>query len=117
MKRVYVAIILPSSYGGVVLYKLTRKLIVNGITIPSGFTFDGATVPRICWSIFPPVDKYLPAVALHDYLLSRGEPWSVCNENLFKALEDTGIGAIRFNIIKLAVNVYAEYMIAFKGEK
>lgn len=39
------------------------------ITIPKGFTFDGATVPRIFWSIIPPLGRYTRAACLHDYLI------------------------------------------------
>jgi hypothetical protein len=41
------------------------------ITVPTGFQTDGASVPRIFWSIFQPYGKYFPAAIIHDYLYSR----------------------------------------------
>lgn len=38
------------------------------VTVPAGFVTDGATVPRMFWSIFPPWGIYGQAAVLHDYL-------------------------------------------------
>ncbi len=39
------------------------------IAIPKGYKTNGADVPRILWSIFPPNSpEYLSAVIVHDYL-------------------------------------------------
>lgn len=40
------------------------------ITVPAGFPTDGASVPRIFWTIFPPWGQYFGAAVLHDYLYS-----------------------------------------------
>ena len=40
--------------------------------LPAGFWSDGASVPRIFWSIFPPWGKYTRCALLHDYLYSLG---------------------------------------------
>jgi hypothetical protein len=40
------------------------------ITVPAGFTTDGASVPRVFWSIFQPFGEYFPAAVVHDYLYS-----------------------------------------------
>jgi hypothetical protein len=38
------------------------------VTVPKGFITDGASVPRIFWSIFPPWGVYGQAAIVHDYL-------------------------------------------------
>lgn len=39
------------------------------ITVPAGFTTDGASVPRLLWGLFPPFGgDYDQAAVLHDYL-------------------------------------------------
>lgn len=35
--------------------------------IPSGYISDGASTPRILWSIIPPFGRYLKAAVIHDY--------------------------------------------------
>lgn len=41
------------------------------LRVPSGFTTDFASVPRILWSIFPPFGKWQRAAILHDFLYSK----------------------------------------------
>jgi hypothetical protein len=44
------------------------------ILVPKGYKTNGADIPRILWSIWPPNrSDYLPAVVLHDYLCDKGE--------------------------------------------
>jgi hypothetical protein len=38
------------------------------VTVPKGFQTDGASVPRMFWSIFPPWGIYGQAAIVHDYL-------------------------------------------------
>jgi hypothetical protein len=38
------------------------------VLIPKGYVTDGASVPRIFWSIFPPWGVYGQAAIVHDYL-------------------------------------------------
>lgn len=60
--------------GGEDIFTLTRKLIVNFrgtvITVPTGFSSDGASVPRFFWrTVFPPLQREaLRAAITHDYL-------------------------------------------------
>lgn len=42
------------------------------ILIERGFLTDGATVPRILWSLFPLWTNYTAAVILHDYMCNYG---------------------------------------------
>jgi hypothetical protein len=39
-----------------------------GVTVPAGFEFDGASTPRIFWSILPPFKDTKIAACIHDYL-------------------------------------------------
>lgn len=50
------------------------KVSLNCIdfTLPKGYTTDGASIPRIFWSIYPPYKpEWLTACVIHDYLCSR----------------------------------------------
>ena len=59
------------------LYKLT-------ITIPQEFVSDGASVPQIFWNICPPIDNYLEACIVHDWLCVTKLVNSVVAANIFK---------------------------------
>ena len=50
-------------------WQLLKGVTIEGHTIPKGFVFDGASVPRILWWLFPPAGRYMVAALLHDYLL------------------------------------------------
>lgn len=43
------------------------------ITVPQGFKTDFASVPRILWSILPPIGAYTESAVLHDYLYYMGK--------------------------------------------
>ena len=40
----------------------------KAITVPRGFVTDFASVPRLFWSIFPPIGRYGYAALFHDYV-------------------------------------------------
>jgi len=51
-------------------FKLVSKLEITelGVSVPAGYTTNGADVPRWLWWFVPPFKpKYLPAVIVHDY--------------------------------------------------
>lgn len=49
-------------------YYVTTKPSKEWVTIPKGYLTDGASVPRLFWSLLPPWGKYGQAVVVHDYL-------------------------------------------------
>ena len=63
--------ITPKSYD---VYELLEEFKYKDITIPKGYCTNGADIPRIFWSIWPPNrSDYLPAVVVHDYLCDKKE--------------------------------------------
>jgi len=55
------------------VFILLEELKYDKYIVPKGFITDGASVPRIFWSFFPPNrTDYMPAVILHDYLTDQG---------------------------------------------
>ncbi|MDL0090037.1 DUF1353 domain-containing protein, partial [Campylobacter gastrosuis] len=67
MKRV---IVKPYSHDRYELYEpYAFKAFERDFEIPKGYLTDGASVPRIFWSILPPNSpEYLTASITHDYL-------------------------------------------------
>jgi len=55
-------------------YILLESFKYKDITIPKGYKTNGANIPRIFWSIWPPNrSNYMPAVIVHDYLCDMEE--------------------------------------------
>lgn len=62
----------PDSNGDFITLMVPETVIFEGkiITVPAGFSYDGASVPRFFWrAVFPPVHaKSRRAALFHDYL-------------------------------------------------
>jgi hypothetical protein len=59
-------------------WKITKPITVmlstnNIITIPNGFYYDMATIPKWLWSIIRPFNDALLATLIHDYLYIHQE--------------------------------------------
>lgn len=51
-----------------VIFRLTESVEIEGFLIPAGYETDFATVPKVFFSIIPPIGKHNVAAILHDYL-------------------------------------------------
>lgn len=100
-----------------VLYRLTGDIEVAGERVPTGFVTDGATVPRWFWPIYPPVDQYMPAAILHDWMLLEGRGWRAANDAFRAALAALGIPRWRAAPMVLATRLYGWWCVTFCGEE
>lgn len=48
-------------------------LLGKTIAVPKGFISDGASVPQVFWSIYPPFGRYLEAAVVHDWYCVQGQ--------------------------------------------
>ena len=72
-------------------YRLNTAVIIEGVHIPEGFEWDGASIPRILWRIVdsPFQPDLMVASLVHDYLYSQGDKSGYDREGadrLFKKL-------------------------------
>lgn len=80
------------------------------ITVPLGFITDGASIPRIFWSLLSPFGPYFPAAIVHDFLYSKDSDgygfsrWE-CDELFLMAMKDCGVGWVKRNAIHKAVRL------------
>lgn len=82
----------------------------EGITIPAGFITDFASIPRVFWSILPPVGNYAAAALVHDYLygngISLGMKRKFCDEMLLEGMRALKVSrAVRY-VMYCAVRVF-----------
>lgn len=77
------------------------ELLGKTVVIPKGFISDGASVPRVMWSIYPPFGRYLEAAVVHDWycvLGHRGESpidYKVAADVFREAMEVCGVSRWR----------------------
>ena len=66
-------------------YSVVFSFEARGIKIPAGFEFDGATVPRLLWSIVSPGRPWvLRASCLHDFMYQHALKTKKIADQIFK---------------------------------
>ena len=87
-------------------FKVVKPIKYKDLLIPFGFRTDGASVPRIFWSFFPPNrTDYLPCAIIHDYLCDLGE-YRKADERFKQCLEELRVDRFSRVIMYLAVRLY-----------
>lgn len=80
------------------------------IKVPVGFSTDLASVPRLLWSIFPPLGKYSKAAVIHDYLLLNLLKFNITKQNVhdifYDAMIISDVPKWKANIFKKFVELY-----------
>ena len=93
------------------IFTLREDLHVEGITVPAGFSSDGASVPRFFWRlVFPPGDnKALRAAFVHDFLYrTHPEGWlrEAADLMFLKLLTEDGMPKFRAVLAWLGVRLF-----------
>jgi hypothetical protein len=82
---------------------------IGWITVPAGFLTDGASIPRIFWSIFSPTGSYFEAAVIHDYLYSKASNWyidrAMADTIFHDAMKEIGVGWLTRRTIHRAVRL------------
>jgi len=95
------------------------------ITIPKWFFTDGASVPKIFWSVFSSWGSYFSAALVHDYLYSKdsNEDFPVGDravaDKIFKeAMFNAGVGWVTRETVYRAVRLggWASYKKKFSHD-
>ncbi|AYV94403.1 DUF1353 domain-containing protein [Fusobacterium necrophorum] len=87
---------------------------INGycITVPKGFITDGASVPRIFWTLFPPQGKYTPAAIIHDFLYSEcndtGINRTLADRIFLHIMKELGVSFLKRTAMYRAVRNFGE---------
>lgn len=99
-------------------FELAHSYNYEDITIPAGFCTNGADVPRIFWSLFPPNSpEYLSAVVVHDYaceLAGQGLiSYKLADGLFYKAMREIGVSAPKAWLFFISCRAY--HIIRLKG--
>lgn len=102
-------------------YYIGEKNSNRWVDVPAGYLTDGASVPRILWSLIPPWGQYGQCAAMHDYLcewLMINEKQSdgtikkipilrkECDEIFYESLKVVGVPAYKRFMIQTGVSSY-----------
>lgn len=90
------------------------------VTVPTGFLTDGASVPRILWSVVPPWGGYGQSAVLHDYLcefalITNGHirlpiDRKRCDEIFIQSLDVLGVSKYKQCLLSSGVSIYRNAM-------
>ena len=89
---------------------LLEDFTAHGVTVPRGFKFDGASSPRIFWSIIPPMRETTKASCVHDYLCSiakNKEDRKKADRLFYVMLREANLNIVRCLIGYLGVRIGA----------
>ena len=83
-----------------------------GICVPKGFVTNGADIPRVLWSIFPPNSpEYLSAVVLHDYMCAKIGVFTYkeADELFYIAMVDIGVSKWKAKLFYISCRIYHRF--------
>lgn len=86
----------------------------GAVNVPSGYKTNGANIPRIFWSFYPPNSpEYLSAVVIHDYLCDKAykndknyEDFILADNIFFIALKELGVDKFKSGLFYLSCKTY-----------
>jgi hypothetical protein len=90
---------------------LTRAINYEGITIPSGFSWDGISIPKAITFIIPRWGEANMAALVHDFLYSTESVHSNRKEAdniLYDTLKELGVPWWKAYVIYISVRVFGK---------
>lgn len=100
--------------GGRTVYRLLERVCFHVgqedsalvICVPEGYEFDGASTPRILWSIVEPLGKQAKPACLHDWLYAGGVSRFIADCVFREALVVVGVPFWKTWLVWLAVRLF-----------
>ena len=90
-------------------FRVYKDLSYQGIYIPKGFVTNGANIPRVFWSLFPPNSpEYLSAVVLHDFLCDKYPEVSYkeADRVFYEAMIEIGVSKWKAKLFYKSCRIY-----------
>ena len=80
------------------------------IQISKGFVSDGASVPRLLWTIFPPFYRYTESTIIHDFLYkTQFIDRKVCDKIFLDCMLEDGVNKIVAYLFYFNVRVFGKF--------
>jgi len=99
----------PTSKGTIVV---NIPYIYKDVCIKKGYESNGATIPRIFWTVFPPFSpRYRTACVIHDYLCQK-EKYVKADRYFDEILRKSSVGT--FTRVSLVSGVRLWHKIAYQ---
>lgn len=87
-------------------FELVEEYRYKGILVNVGYKTNGADIPRIFWSIFPPNSpEYLSAIIVHDYLCDKSS-YKLADAVLKTMMSELGVAKWKVYAFYFACRLY-----------
>lgn len=93
-------------------FRVYKDFKYQCICVPKGFVTNGADIPRVLWSIFPPNSpEYLSAVVLHDYMCANVSEYDyeMADKMFYVAMLDIGVSKWKAKLFYLCCSIYHRF--------
>ena len=95
-------------------FEVVEEFRYGLIVVPVGFKTNGANIPRVFWSLFPPNSpEYLSAVVLHDYMCANvGEyGYEKADRYFYDAMLEIGVSKWKAKLFYFWVKWYHRFKV------
>ena len=93
-------------------FRVYKDLSYRDINIPKGFVTNGANIPRVFWSLFPPNSpEYLSAVVLHDFMCAKRGVFTYkeADDAFYRAMVDIGVSKWKAKLFYISCRIYHRF--------
>jgi hypothetical protein len=91
------------------LWELYEPFTKGIYTVPKGFVYDLASIPRIFWPVLAPFGRWLPATTIHDYLYqSKIVNRKQADKVMFELLIEDKVNIALSLIMYLSVRIFGK---------
>lgn len=95
-------------------FRVYKDFKCYGYVVPAGFVTNGANIPRVFWSLFPPNSpEYLSAVVLHDYMCAKRDVFTYeeADEMFHIAMLEIGVSKWKADLFYFWVKWYHKFKV------
>ena len=87
-------------------FELVEKYQYKDIVVPKGYKTNGANIPRLFWSIYPPNSpEYLSAAVIHDWLCYL-EEYNRADDTLLEMMLELNCSKFKPNVFYYCCKIY-----------
>ena len=93
-------------------FRVYKNYCYKGVCVPKGFVSNGANIPRVLWSIFPPNSpEYLSAVVIHDYMCANVGVFTYkeADEMFYKTMLEIGVAKWKAKLFYVCCRIYHRF--------
>ena len=93
-------------------FRVYEDYFYKGVCVPKGFATNGADIPRLLWSFFPPNSpEYLSAVVLHDFLCANVSEYGyeMADKMFYVSMLDIGVAKWKAKLFYKSCRIYHRF--------